>query len=58
MASAIAGNSTTLRLRRLRLIRPRDIQLLPGIDKIWVGDLRVGCSESVEGDAVVLGDFP
>ena len=57
MASAIAGNSTILR-RRLRLIRPRDVQLLPRMNKIWVGDLRVGCSEGVKGDAVVLGNFP
>ena len=55
LARDITGDAATF---RRRLIRPRDIQLLPRIDKIWVGDLRVGCSEGVEGDAVVLGDFP
>ncbi len=38
-----------------RLRRMGDFHLLPDIDDVWIGDLRVGCDQLIELDAVLLG---
>lgn len=52
------GSSSSISSGRSSARRARQVQDLADLDDGGICDLRVGCDEGVEGDAVVVGDLP